>query len=77
MHEKLLNLFKEPHIDNQEVLDMLFASIDNFPLTDCSTKAKVCFLLENCNTLRIPIHYLFVENITKSFELNGRLGCLT
>lgn len=51
MHNKLLNLFKETDIDNQEVLDML--------LKDCSTEVNVCFLLENCNPLHIRLHCLF------------------
>ncbi|KAI7998310.1 Protein SIEVE ELEMENT OCCLUSION C [Camellia lanceoleosa] len=41
MHNKLLDLFKESHIDNQEVLEMLFALKDNLPLKDSSSQAKL------------------------------------
>ena len=41
LHQKLMNLFKKPHIDNQEVLHMLFALKDDLPLKNCSTQEKV------------------------------------
>ncbi|TYJ43366.1 hypothetical protein E1A91_A03G147700v1 [Gossypium mustelinum] len=41
MHQKLLSLFKKSHIDNQDVLQMLFALKDNLPLKDCSTQEKL------------------------------------
>ena len=41
MHNKLLDLSKESHIDNQEVLEMLFALKDSLPLKDSSSQAKV------------------------------------
>ncbi|XAR64470.1 hypothetical protein NMG60_11024828 [Bertholletia excelsa] len=41
MHEKLLKLFKEAQLDNQETLGILLASKDSFPLKDCSSQAKV------------------------------------
>ncbi|CAL5386180.1 unnamed protein product [Camellia sinensis] len=40
MHNKLLDLSKESHIDNQEVLEMLFALKDSLPLKDSSSQAK-------------------------------------
>ncbi|CAL5332869.1 unnamed protein product [Camellia sinensis] len=41
MHNKLLDLSKESHIDNQEVLEMLFALKDSLPLKDSSSQAKI------------------------------------
>ncbi|CAL5386190.1 unnamed protein product [Camellia sinensis] len=41
MHNKLLDLSKESHIDNQEVLEMLFALKDSLPLKDSSSQAKL------------------------------------
>ncbi|KAA8529662.1 hypothetical protein F0562_034238 [Nyssa sinensis] len=41
MHIKLLNVFKETHIDNQEVLNLLFSLNDDLPLKDCSSEAKL------------------------------------
>ncbi|KAJ7957670.1 Sieve element occlusion [Quillaja saponaria] len=41
MHEKLLNLFYENHLDNQEVLRMLFALKGDLPFKDCSSHAKL------------------------------------
>ncbi|XP_052484430.1 protein SIEVE ELEMENT OCCLUSION C isoform X2 [Gossypium raimondii] len=41
MHQKLLSLFKKSHIDNQNVLQMLFALKDDLPLKDCSTQEKL------------------------------------
>ncbi|KAI7996526.1 Protein SIEVE ELEMENT OCCLUSION C [Camellia lanceoleosa] len=41
MHNKLLDLFKETHIDNQEMLEILFALKDSFPLKDSSSQAKL------------------------------------
>ncbi|KAK3026047.1 hypothetical protein RJ639_042539 [Escallonia herrerae] len=38
--EKLCDVFKETHADNQKVLQMLFASKDDLPLKDCSSQAK-------------------------------------
>ncbi|KAG5521987.1 hypothetical protein RHGRI_034267 [Rhododendron griersonianum] len=89
MHKKLLNLFKEPHIDNQEVLDMLFASIDNFPLTDCSTKAKiglsdlknkvVILLVSNPELLPIEVLLLLVQQMhdhPQRLTLEGRYEVL-
>ncbi|XP_057949398.1 protein SIEVE ELEMENT OCCLUSION C [Malania oleifera] len=41
IHLKLLNLPKEKHSDNQEVLRILFASRDDLPLKDSSSQAKI------------------------------------
>ncbi|XWS69116.1 hypothetical protein CRYUN_Cryun04dG0151700 [Craigia yunnanensis] len=41
LHQKLLNNFKEPHVDNEDVLQMLFALKDDMPLMDCSTQEKL------------------------------------
>ncbi|KAF5741118.1 hypothetical protein HS088_TW10G00113 [Tripterygium wilfordii] len=41
IYEKLLNLFKETHNDNQEVLCTLLAIRDDLSLKDCSTQGKV------------------------------------
>lgn len=41
LYQELLNIFKEAHNDNQEVLRMLFASTDDFPLIDCSSQTKI------------------------------------
>lgn len=43
---KLLNLFKETYVDNQEVLHTLFAFKDALPLKDCSSQAKVSFFMK-------------------------------
>jgi hypothetical protein len=43
MWQKLLNLYKETPMDNQEVFHMLFAVKDDLPLKDCSSQAKVLF----------------------------------
>ncbi|KAE8716576.1 putative Sieve element occlusion e [Hibiscus syriacus] len=40
LHQKLLNLFKKSHIDNKEVLRMLFALKDDLPLKDGSTQER-------------------------------------
>ncbi|KAI8528105.1 hypothetical protein RHMOL_Rhmol12G0125500 [Rhododendron molle] len=89
MHKKLLSLFKEPHMDNQEVLDMLVASIDNFPLTDCSTKAKiglsdlknkvVLLLVSNPELLPIEVLLLLVQQMhdhPQRLTLEGRYEVL-
>ncbi|CAN0871833.1 Protein SIEVE ELEMENT OCCLUSION C [Linum grandiflorum] len=41
MHRKLSTLFWEDHSDNQEVLQILLALKDNFPLKEPSTKSKL------------------------------------
>ncbi|KAK9277717.1 hypothetical protein L1049_007264 [Liquidambar formosana] len=41
MHQKLLHIFKECHEDNQEVLQILFALKDDFPLKDCTSQVKL------------------------------------
>ncbi|KAH9708550.1 protein SIEVE ELEMENT OCCLUSION C [Citrus sinensis] len=41
LHQKLVDLLKESQIDNQEVLHVLFALKNDFPLKDCSTQAKL------------------------------------
>ncbi|KAK8627460.1 hypothetical protein V6N13_135071 [Hibiscus sabdariffa] len=41
LHQKLLNLFNKTHIDNQDVLRMLFALKDDLPLKDGSTQEKL------------------------------------
>ncbi|KAK6242187.1 hypothetical protein SCA6_007576 [Theobroma cacao] len=67
LHQKLLNLFEESHIDNQEVLQMLFALKDDLPLKDCPTqvklgvselKSKVVLLLVSKPDL-LPLEQLF------------------
>ncbi|XP_004310158.1 PREDICTED: uncharacterized protein LOC101308835 [Fragaria vesca subsp. vesca] len=42
LYWKLMNVFKETHVDNQEVLSLLFAMRDDLPLKDCSSQAKNC-----------------------------------
>ncbi|CAK9180531.1 unnamed protein product [Ilex paraguariensis] len=39
-YKKLLNLFKETHADNQEVLHTLFALKDELPFRNCSSQTK-------------------------------------
>ncbi|KAB2624824.1 hypothetical protein D8674_016484 [Pyrus ussuriensis x Pyrus communis] len=41
LYHKLLNIFKETQVDNQEVLSLLFALRDDFPLKQCSSQAKL------------------------------------
>ncbi|XP_050374361.1 protein SIEVE ELEMENT OCCLUSION C [Argentina anserina] len=41
LHTKLINVFKETQVDNQEVLNLLFGMTDDLPLTDCSSQAKL------------------------------------
>nr|XP_011457420.1 PREDICTED: uncharacterized protein LOC101308835 [Fragaria vesca subsp. vesca] len=41
LYWKLMNVFKETHVDNQEVLSLLFAMRDDLPLKDCSSQAKL------------------------------------
>ncbi|XVE85193.1 hypothetical protein DITRI_Ditri17bG0072200 [Diplodiscus trichospermus] len=41
LQQKLVNLFKETHVDNQEVLQVLFCLKDDLPLKDCSAQEKV------------------------------------
>ncbi|XP_056685945.1 protein SIEVE ELEMENT OCCLUSION C isoform X2 [Spinacia oleracea] len=41
MQKKLVNLFKEPQIDNQGILRMLFGLRNDFPLKQSSKQAKV------------------------------------
>ncbi|KAK1575813.1 hypothetical protein Q3G72_008541 [Acer saccharum] len=41
MHQKILEVLEESHEDNQEVLRMLFALKNDFPLKNCSTQAKI------------------------------------
>ncbi|XP_062110486.1 protein SIEVE ELEMENT OCCLUSION C isoform X2 [Humulus lupulus] len=41
LYQSLLNIFTEEHNENQEVLRILFAVRDDFPLLDCSTQAKL------------------------------------
>ncbi|TQE14402.1 hypothetical protein C1H46_036584 [Malus baccata] len=40
LYHKLLNIFKETQVDNQEVLSLLFAFRDDFPLKQCPSQAK-------------------------------------
>ncbi|PQQ05208.1 protein SIEVE ELEMENT OCCLUSION C [Prunus yedoensis var. nudiflora] len=40
LYQKLLDIFKETQVDNQEVLRLLFALRDDLPLKDCSSQAK-------------------------------------
>ncbi|GLU03177.1 hypothetical protein SLE2022_203920 [Rubroshorea leprosula] len=41
LYQKLLNIFKESHEDNQEVLHLLSALKEGLPLKDCSTQVKL------------------------------------
>ncbi|CAN6548843.1 unnamed protein product [Malus baccata var. baccata] len=41
LYHKLLNIFKETQVDNQEVLSLLFAFTDDFPLKQCPSQAKL------------------------------------
>ncbi|XP_059657804.1 protein SIEVE ELEMENT OCCLUSION C [Cornus florida] len=41
LHNKLLNLFKETHTDNQEVLRLLFPLKNDLPLKNCSSQAQL------------------------------------
>ncbi|XP_061990102.1 protein SIEVE ELEMENT OCCLUSION C [Rosa rugosa] len=41
LYWKLMNVFQETHVDNQEVLRFLFAMRDDLPLKDCSSQAKL------------------------------------
>ncbi|GLU06104.1 hypothetical protein SLE2022_231640 [Rubroshorea leprosula] len=41
LYQKLLNIFKESHEDNQEVLRFLSALKEDLPLKDCSTQVKL------------------------------------
>ncbi|XP_004308643.1 PREDICTED: uncharacterized protein LOC101294898 [Fragaria vesca subsp. vesca] len=41
LYWKLMNVFKETQVDNQEVLSLLFAMRDDLPLKDCSSQAKL------------------------------------
>ncbi|GMJ13242.1 hypothetical protein like AT1G67790 [Hibiscus trionum] len=67
LHQKLVNLFKKSHIDNQDVLWMLLALKDDLPLKDGSTqeklgvselKSKVVLLLISKPDL-LPLEQLF------------------
>ncbi|XVF02599.1 hypothetical protein REPUB_Repub04eG0188500 [Reevesia pubescens] len=67
LHKKLLSLLNESHVDNEEVLQMLFALKDDLPLKDCSTqeklgvselKGKVVLLLVSKPDL-LPLEQLF------------------
>ncbi|CAL8994111.1 unnamed protein product [Prunus brigantina] len=42
LYQKLLDIFKETQVDNQEVLRLFFALRDDLPLKDCSSQAKAC-----------------------------------
>ncbi|KAL3511368.1 hypothetical protein ACH5RR_030769 [Cinchona calisaya] len=48
LYEKLQNLFKQIHVDNQAKLQMLIPFADNFPLKDCSSNEMV---LSSTNSL--------------------------
>ncbi|KAI9169988.1 hypothetical protein LWI28_020690 [Acer negundo] len=41
MHQKIKEVLQESHADNQEVLRILFALKNDFPLKNCSTQAKL------------------------------------
>ncbi|XWS22716.1 hypothetical protein CRYUN_Cryun29cG0060200 [Craigia yunnanensis] len=67
LHQKLVNLFKEFHVDNKKVLQMLFSLKDDLPLKDCSAqeklgvselKSKVVLLLVSKPDL-LPLEQLF------------------
>ncbi|PON42302.1 Sieve element occlusion [Parasponia andersonii] len=71
LFQRLLNIFKEDHNENQEVLRMLFAFRDDFPLIDSSSKAKfgltelkdkvVIFLISKPGLLTIEESLLLVQ----------------
>ncbi|XP_022734843.1 protein SIEVE ELEMENT OCCLUSION C [Durio zibethinus] len=67
LQQKLVNLLKESHVDNEEVLQMLFSLKDDFPLKDCfaqeklrvsELKSKVVLLLVSKPDL-LPLEQLF------------------
>ncbi|KAL3501103.1 hypothetical protein ACH5RR_035552 [Cinchona calisaya] len=71
LYEKLLNLFKQTDIDNQENLQMLIPFVDNFPLKDCLSNEKhsiselknkvVIFLVSKPELLPIEKIFLLVQ----------------
>lgn len=56
LYNKLLNLFKEVHEDNQEVIHMLFGLKDDMPLKNCSSQAQV-----NISELRNKVVIILVS----------------
>lgn len=68
LHDRLLNIVHEEHIDNQKVLTLFFPSKNYLPLKDCSTQVKVlCFLMVICVlVLYQETGYTNIENINFS-----------
>ncbi|PSS26915.1 Protein SIEVE ELEMENT OCCLUSION C like [Actinidia chinensis var. chinensis] len=81
MHNKLLNLFRENHTDNQEVLEMFFALKDDLPLKDCSSQAKlgmselknkvVILLITRAELLPIEVLLLLAQQMFDRAKLDG------
>ncbi|XP_021747848.1 protein SIEVE ELEMENT OCCLUSION C-like [Chenopodium quinoa] len=68
MHRKLMNALQEPHIDNQEILWMLFGLRNDLPLKQSSMQAKVgitslknkVVVLLISKPELLPVHELFL-----------------
>ncbi|KAJ1392850.1 Sieve element occlusion, N-terminal [Sesbania bispinosa] len=82
LHDRLLNLVHEEHIDNQKVLNLLFPSKNYLPLKHCSTQVKlgvselnnkvVLLLISNPQLLTMEQLFLLVHQ-TCDHPFNERL----
>ncbi|KAJ1375397.1 Sieve element occlusion, C-terminal [Sesbania bispinosa] len=82
LHDRLLNLVHEEHIDNQKVLNLLFPSKNYLPLKNCSTQVKfgvselknklVLLLISNPQLLTMEKLFLLVQQ-TCDHPFNERL----
>ncbi|XP_020220653.1 protein SIEVE ELEMENT OCCLUSION C [Cajanus cajan] len=82
LYEKLLNLAREEHIDNQKILTLFFSSKNYLPLKDCSTEVKVgvselknniVLLLISKPQLLNPVEIFLLFQQTRDHPLNERL----
>lgn len=62
LYQKLLNVFRETQVDNQEVLRLLFALRDELPLKDCFSQAKACFTT-SYSKFKIPSKHYTIKKL--------------
>lgn len=91
LYQKLLNVFRETQVDNQEVLRLLFPLRDELPLKDCFSQAKACFMIsyskfkipskhnttKKLRCLKVPYLLLISspDHAYSSFNRTAYLGC--
>ncbi|CAJ1853909.1 unnamed protein product [Sphenostylis stenocarpa] len=83
LYHRLLDLAREEHIDNQNILTLFFPSKNYVPLKDCSTevklgvsemKNKIVLLLITKPQILSPVDIFLLVQQTCDHPLNERLG---